>query len=373
MLYIITAVVSCFGIVRKKSKIVFVNFFLLMWIMFGFSYGNADYYSYLHTFENINIIDLNASVGLRFTFGLFNKLGASYQTFLIIFSLIGLVIISKAIFKYTNNINFVLFLYLLFPFVLDITQIKNFIVTAILTYSIYYLVSDAKFSTIKYIIFILLATMFHYASIFYLLLLIVKYFDRRMVSIITLITVILLGVAGNTDIFFSIATKILPTEWVSIRLYQGTDVGLYSIILRYFRIVSIFIVYMIISHSVTRFFLSKKQKYIETNNIKILTDIEFKLKFIDVVTKINILLLITLPLMAYSQELYRIQQNILLTNYIIFSMGLGINKYNTFRRLSLFLLLLFCSFILLYFVVLRYNFDTVFSPVFEQNILLRWF
>ena len=105
-------------------------------------------------------------------------------------SLIGLLLISSTILKYSKKPSFVLSLFYIFPLVDAVIQKRNFISFAIIIYAVRYLFD--KKSNFKYIIFCVLATGFHSSSIIYILLLFVNYFKS-----LKLKTVIVLSLTPN--------------------------------------------------------------------------------------------------------------------------------------------------------------------------------
>jgi len=154
MIYFSSVILSISCLMKKNSRISFFLLFLLLWMLFGWSYGNADYLAYASSYDNLSYFNnfSEGTLGLKILFSFFSSIGLSYQSFLIIISFSGLALIAHTIRKYSNYGGFVFLLYFIFPYLLDIVQVKNFIVTALIVYAVHYLVSEEKGSVIKYIL-----------------------------------------------------------------------------------------------------------------------------------------------------------------------------------------------------------------------------
>ena len=126
----------CLGFMFQKNKTLSIVFCGFMWLLMGWSYGNADYNIYLDRYNNSSsyktlepfytiLQDIAKGAGLE------------YESFLIICSGICLLIRFYVIWQSTAFPNFVLSLYLLFPFVMDIVQIRFFYASTIVFWGWY--------------------------------------------------------------------------------------------------------------------------------------------------------------------------------------------------------------------------------------------
>ena len=99
-----------------------------------------------------------------------------------------------------------------------------------------------------------------------------------------------------------------------------------------------------------------------------------KLQVNELILKINIVTLIIIPATAFSVDFYRIQQTLSILNYI--ALSYYFIKPTPLKKINLKYLMFtgYCvamSFINLYFLVLgNANIDTVFWPLFKNNLLL---
>lgn len=369
MSYFLFISLILFSFIFRQSKALSVILLLFMWVMFGWSYGNADYLAYYDAYYGVNNGGL--SVGLQFVFSLFSRAGLSYRFFLISFSFLLLLFLFFSIRRLTNNTAFTLGLYLFFPFCLDVVQIKNFTVVVLLTLGISSLFSMEKKGrkgTINkrilpiafFCLCIITATLMHYSAVFYLSLLVPYLLSKRKTTYITLLLFILLVVTKNLPFFELFASRFLPNDWVSSRLLQGTNVDIVTLIVRFIR------VFMVAGIAV----FNSSILHRSINNRKLGDDSSYRQMFISFVEKANIFLIICFPLMLYSQEMYRIQQNFMIINFIVTSYVLESKyKISLADRLFSFESTIFASVFLFYYVILRYNTMTVFVPFFENNLL----
>ncbi len=174
------------GIVFQKSKIVRFLQVLVGTIIFSFNTDNPDYSGYFGTYNAYYTRDIYWDYFQRYDpfykafVILCNKLHISFNLFRVLVFLICISLIITTIRKMTNRINLVLSLYMIFPFVMDCIQIRNYIGSAIVIYSMQFLfyTSDKavrKNNIYRYVLGILIASMFHYVTILYSMFLLVLF------------------------------------------------------------------------------------------------------------------------------------------------------------------------------------------------------
>lgn len=148
---------------KKDGRILtlsFVFIFLFLWILMGFNLTNPDYayYENLFTRAQDGITYFAVESGFWYLIKLVVKFGIDYQLFLKIYSLIGLLLISNSILRYTKRPSLVLVAYFCYPFLLDVAQIRHFMAVAIFTFAIRYLEKYSIKNLIRYCLLILIAT-----------------------------------------------------------------------------------------------------------------------------------------------------------------------------------------------------------------------
>lgn len=109
---------------------------ILVGLFIMFNRGNNDYQAYYDMFY---FPGMYAEPGYSFLIKIIKMLGGTDHTYVLIVLGLFWIITFYRYSKYTNMFNFVLLLYVIFPFVLDITQIRNtflmlFVLNAILSF-----------------------------------------------------------------------------------------------------------------------------------------------------------------------------------------------------------------------------------------------
>lgn len=185
---------------RNLGSIALFILFLWSWTIFGFNTYNPDYkgyevgyYSGFSGTANSTYIGNSVEIGFKLLCSVFNVLGVPYQFFLEIISFICLGIIVKCMKDYTLSPGLAYVAYLLYPFWMNVIQIRNFIVGVILMFAIRYLMSFDKVNVLKYVFLIMLAATIHSTSIVFLALMLVYIRDcKKVMRISTMITGFLL-------------------------------------------------------------------------------------------------------------------------------------------------------------------------------------
>jgi len=238
-------------------------------------------------------------------------LGLNYRGFLILISLCCYLLINSTIKLYCNSYSYVYLLYFIYPYLIDVIQIRNFIVMSILIYSVRYLVNDGLNGKIKYIVLLFIAATIHRISIVYLPLILIRSEKQNTFIYYLAICSILFS------ILFLLNDKEIPILTSYIESYIGHDKYLL-----YFKMKTnlgwILFCYLQISSFVMILF-SKilYQRYIITLFESKYNDITNK--FINLMHYANLLLFIYMPLLILNVNFTRIIRNILLLNYITFS------------------------------------------------------
>ena len=184
---------------RMASKFVLIVLFLFSWILFGFNTYNPDYTGYEKgyyegfTGESVNgYIGSTAEIGFKFTCRIFNYFGVTYQTFLVIMSFTCLSLFAKCMNDYTESPAMAYAAYFMYPFWMNVIQIRNFISMVIIMYSIRYLTEYTKKNVMKFVILTLLAMMFHISAIVNFVLMIVYIRDVKFVVKLSVFAIVIL-------------------------------------------------------------------------------------------------------------------------------------------------------------------------------------
>lgn len=181
---------------RKDGRIVtlsFVFLFIVLWMIIGFNFKNPDYEYYKNLFVRANQgMSYHAvETGFWYLIKFAAKMGCGYSLFLKFYTLIAFLLISDSIIKYTEKPLLVLVLYMCYPFLLDVAQIRHFMAISIFTFSVRYLESYTKKNLIKYIVLIIIAASQQIMAIAFLIYLLVYLVDQKKAAKIAIVLTII--------------------------------------------------------------------------------------------------------------------------------------------------------------------------------------
>ena len=361
MSYILSILFISMGFIKQNSKIIAFLLFALLWVMFGWSSGNADYANYERGYSWAHgALRFNTELGTQLLYKLFILAGLEYRHYIIIISLIGLLLIFKTIKTYTNNIAFVLALYFLFPFIIDVVQARNFLTMSIVLYATHYLIQEKRRGTLKFVILVLLASTIHYSALFYLLFLLVKKRSLRSLTLLSLLVTSIGLILSYTNLIPLLVKQFIPPEkvhhWFSNRFNWGILIAILIYAFSYF-----FIYYA---------YLKIKSKTETEGQLAVNDTSNNNLRFARAVYKINMVLLMAFPLYVFNMIFFRLYRNILILNFILYAICLyNLEPKSKEKLLFGFCIVLFTVCLSIYFTMYSF-YDTVFLPLFQNNILL---
>lgn len=362
MLYAISGIMLCIALVRNKSKIVYGALILLMFILMAYSYGNADFSTYEMYFR-IYGSDLSLSVLLlnnglfKVLCALFTRIGLNYYHLLIFLTAVGFYNLHTTAKKFIDYKCIVFGLYFIYPFVMDITQVRNFVAMSFLLKGCSYLIDDDndKIGIAPFIICNVISSLFHITFVFYFVLLLIKVINKKNLKYFA--PILLAGeivIFGQLQNIISILTNIEKTEF-----YFSKHIELVTLII----VVLYYLAVLFIVSSVSGLYPEKK--------------------WLSNIVKINLMLVLSLPVIYYSFEFIRLYRNIFFLNYIAVGYLLERNLKDriangesastlivTEKQLLFVAMLGMCVFSLYLFILHDYS-KTVFIPTFEMNRLFN--
>lgn len=158
------------GIFNRKSKFAEFLLLLFMWCFYALNTYSGDYISYEYVYSLIGSGSkwIYFEPGFSLIMVLCNSIGLSFTGFRIVLATAYIFLLDKTIKKYTDNVAYVLAIFMIFPFMYFASVLRAGVAGLIIVYSMHYLQIDGRRGTIKYIIGVLVATMFHTSSIFFL-------------------------------------------------------------------------------------------------------------------------------------------------------------------------------------------------------------
>lgn len=359
MAYLIAAFLMILGIVKKKSKLLFILQIVWLWIFMGGNNVNADYANYEYRYKLISMsgIKLNREVLYDIFSFLSQLLGFNYVGFRMLIVAIALLLIGITLKKYSYNPCFALSLFMLYPLLDSIIQMRTLITMAILVFSIKYLIEDKRGNTIKFIICILIASGFHNLALFYLILVLSKFCDIKQCAKVSAIMLVVSIVA--VSVLPQMAALIISKENVTAYFDSPNRLSIYKVI----GIIIWQLCGMILTFLVNGKIMKGKVSFVTSNN-----EINKENKAINTISKINVLLSVIFPFYIFSSLFMRVYRSTLLLNYLAFSnKSKQGRKYNVTIPELLFVLYALLTFI--YFNCISNNmFETIVRVIYENNI-----
>jgi len=158
----------------KKKSIMIVFLTMLALVIFVGNTDNADFANLENRYLYGDWDDYSQNPGFYLVARILRGFGFSYFWFHAIEAVIGIMLLARFLKRYSNNPAITFFLYMIYPFLLDIVQIDNFLSYVIVLNGFKFLEAEDKMKTIKYILIIFLASLFHGMALIYLIFLLVK-------------------------------------------------------------------------------------------------------------------------------------------------------------------------------------------------------
>lgn len=366
MLYVIGLLLIILCCLKKDSKLLFISTLLFMWVLFAFSGENADTEVYYSRFYNYESLEAITEPGFNLVMLIFNKLHFTYQQFLMLFSLIFVFVVGYFIKKNTPNYALALILYFIFPFSIDIVQVRNSLGFLFIILAFKYLLSDDKFSSLKYFFFILLAASFHLSAIFFLVFVVIKRISIKQTIVLTILIIMLslfileFGILENLNTYLS---GIWRFESIidRMRLHDYNLQDILKITLKSLIALSLFLVVFYFT------IINIKRSKLDLN------EKNHRLRFIYTLIKLNILVMIILPFYQISLDLYRLQRILYLFNFVgftLYNFKTNTIESKTDRLLYMSMIIVVASIIwYIQLYIILGDFERVFRAVFENNIL----
>lgn len=362
MLYIIAIMLMMIDIILYKNTklrgiLIIVNF-VFMWIFLGWARGAYDVEIGINRYVNVNKYTEFTEPIFTMLVNLGHKMKINYRTFYAIIAFIELFALYKFINKYSDHTTLVLGLFIIFPMAYMFTLVRFLLAyCVVLCGGINILLEKKKGYELKYIIYVLLATLIHYSAVFFLLYLVVDKLNKKNTIRFVLVTMIILSSVTAFSGIVGLFSNYINAEKVNNILNNSVGKGILG------RTVTAFVMF------ITYFIIYKLCDSMLENNNKWDKEKNF------LVYKINLANLISIPLaIFYAIGFSRIFVVSLILYYISYSNMLNkislcnINK----KKFYAICMIIFCLLFELYFT---YRSETMqeksLRPMFEQNEFIR--
>lgn len=319
MLYVLILVllVLLSLIFSKSISLVIIDIIALAWLCIStpFLMDNAGYMqNYRLVITNANLAQEVTSKGWVFLSKLGLKFNLDYlqfKTIVFIFCMILLLITTYRLVG--TNYSFVFGIYIIYPALVDIVQIRFFLSLCIVILGLSFFINDVKTGSVVYVICLILATSIHNTSLIYsifLILPLMKKYSKQIVKIIIVVDIILivmknqvLAVVGN-----------LATD--KQQQYFDGQLSLFKV--AFFILIMIFVALII-------YYLKEKNE----------NEVSVKDKnIINAINNINIIILLLVPLVPIAYNFYRLERiswfmiYMLLAILLKYKVKIRIFKYN---------------------------------------------
>ena len=317
----------CFGMIfvlyaieiSEKKQIVFKNpyvktvyiidvlFLLFLIVAMGGNIGNPDSLAYVRYYNSQDLF--SRDIGFGYLMKFFYGIGLDYYWFKLVIAVVGIVLINNTVKKYIGGKfrRLVYILYFIYPFFMDVVQVRNFLGMTIFIYAYPLIIENTKKSLFHYWCLIFLAglcqkTLFLFALVPLLYVFrsngkYIKFLVGAALSLSLLLTIkkdILIyavKLLRNTSL-----TTIEGVEWF---LNVNTNLGGLACCL-----IAVLNVGLL-------FFINKKLKYVKQNR-----KFGTKTIFAEVTLWLNVLFTAYFPLYIVQTEFFRLFRNIQILNWI---------------------------------------------------------
>lgn len=335
----------------------------------GANTNNPDYPNYVIYYYNLHNIN-TPDIGYALISRIFFSLGIEYTTFRIVFSVVGILLIHQTVRKFTNGSSYFYLLYLLYPFLLDVVQQRNFMAMAIFIYAIPFLLTEKRVDKFKYILLILLGASIQIIAIIYLPLLVIRKMNRQLLlKIILGLLIITAGFIGlNRTLLISI-TNYITNTFISpdLRISLNTVIMTrYGYIVFWMMQLTNFLLILWSRRIIIRDSDQLVNERVDKNDL-----IETNFKMVDLIYWINIYAFLFLPLYVFNSTYARLMRNIFPLNYIVFYLAIiKLNKKTTEKFLFTSIIILYVLFLFLFEIYGPYSVSIV-EAIFTKNWLFN--
>lgn len=311
ILFSLWIILIILGLLYGNSKIVLSIQIIFMVLLMGLNTSSVDYpMNELH-FQNI-IAQPSSIFSGNWLYNIIIYFLGKYTSFAFVhFCLIfiGILLIVKAISKFTILKAEIFSLYMISPAIIDATQVRNFFAMSIWMNFTYFILKEklTRRDIIFYLIGVFLASGIHssfYVTLVFLLMPLVKSIKTASIIIVPVI----LGFSGQNfiDFFMTKFGSYLPN--IILLKYSAYK---YTISEGTIKSRSILILIMFTLYIISFYYIRNYN-----NRISTITSDNKNYNFSKKILIFNILVLISIPLLNFSLEFYRIQRNLLILNYI---------------------------------------------------------
>ncbi len=354
-------------VIRISDVLGFAIFVALIIIMGGNS-NNLDYKNYELTYNLLNHMK-GSEVGYFTIQGIGNKLGLSFQQFKFLISILCMIIIRVSVKKYIKNTFCFYFLYFLYPFFLDVIEIRNFIGLTLLVSAIPFLRKEGLKDKAIYVVLVVTAALFHNIFIVFLPLLFIDRIDnekgKKWILRITVVVSVLIMLTPSAVLSI---INVFLARLSSLGVIETRSSYAESVQTRFGFL--LFFAKQLIGYIVSYYEVKAidKIKYINDNDS---IQIANQKDIIKIVYFLNIYGFLFCPLYRINGQFSRIMQNITVLSHIAFCSTVSLCKGNK-SNAKTFAICLYIVYIVFNFVTIMLieHIDDIIIPILTNNWII---
>lgn len=222
----------CLVLFKPSSKILTAVMMLLFIIMITGTHDSYDYYQYTIMYSKASCglpSNVSGTIMLSSLMRFGSLVGLEYDQFRFVVTLIESLLIQSTFKRYTENTAYTWLLFILFPGWWLTTLFRHTIALTILIWAIRYLIEDKKFNTIKYLLCVFVAGTFHSAFWFFLLLVLIKFYDEKTILLFGVASALVLFSINQISFMDSLLNLFRIEDDIAERI-QGRSTSLFSLI-----------------------------------------------------------------------------------------------------------------------------------------------
>lgn len=346
------------GIINRKSKIILGISVICAWVLSAFASGNADSLIYENRYYAYELYRGHTEPGFQWLMSTFNYLNVEYDLYRMLIVAFELILIVIFLSRITRNAAYAFSIYLVFPFCMDVVQMRFTLATSISLFGMIFLYQAVYEEDLRkrhrlmlfYAIIIMIASLFHSVALLYLVLVFSLGDSSIKTSLVVVAISISLAIMYRMGVFTEIADLVgVGDKFNSLRFYS-TSAQLQTMLR----------IGITCGLNLLSCWFVQHQMGADS-------------KCIDFAIKINLLMLCTIPLIPISADFYRPQLGLSLATFGLLSSQMENVPRGHFssNNFVLTILVLTSAIYGLYSLVIsNANFETVLLPLFYNNTLI---
>ena len=326
--------------------------FLFLWVLLGWSYGANDVSVAINRYNNYEAYSSFTEYGYTFLIEISHRIGLKYRTFFVICSFFELLVMYWFSYKNSKKPLLVILLFMIYPMAIYFQYIRNILAFSIVLIGLDFLINKRKHYIVVYVLCILIGSLIHIDSLFFILYLPFCFMNKKLSIAITIVLFIILYYPTLVPVFLEYLEKVLGSKKADIVSDAELASGQFG---RTFGIVVSLLWFWVV------YFIFKIKK-IELNDW-----------YSNVIFRINLLSILFIPLsLYYGTGFARMPVLLSFINICFYCTKCFELKFKNDR------MLVYSTIILFMFVLLFLNFrnieyrELVLYPLFEQNELVSY-